>query len=383
MQQRCETLLRSVSGASQSARKVFVALARIMPKPKPKKPFVPLIQLTGTISANSGGNSFQNSSKLNYENCEKTIREAFKSLDAEKKLETEEDSSKTIRSFVTRKAQPNAKNLVIIVVNSPGGSPVQSFMLYRLIRKEAEKRRALVKVIIEDVAASGGYMIACAGDEIIATCGSSIVGSIGVISGNFGVVNLMKQYGIERRIYTAGKNKMINDPFSEEKSENVTKLKSVLQELHAQFIQLVVERRKDRLLKKVLADKEGTPAKTPPASPEGATSVVRYTLPPFIDYNIDGDTLFNGDFFTAEKGLQLGLVDRLGFIDDILEAEFGTSDAVEIKRFGKPKSFLEKFLKGKANFPGIYHGSHQIGEGAVAALWAEIDSRAAWGRFGL
>ncbi|HUN13384.1 MAG TPA: S49 family peptidase, partial [Rhabdaerophilum sp.] len=135
---------------------------------------------------------------------------------------------------------------VAISINSPGGSPVQSRLIYRRIRDLAAEKNKEVLVFVEDVAASGGYMIAVAGDEIIADP-SSIVGSIGVVSASFGFTELMKKIGVERRVHTAGRNKAVLDPFKPEKEEDVERLKSLQLEIHDTFIDLVKERRGARL----------------------------------------------------------------------------------------------------------------------------------------
>ena len=127
---------------------------------------------------------------------------------------------------------------VAISINSPGGSPVQSHLIYSFIRQLAEKNKVKVIVFAEDVAASGGYFIACAGDEIFANS-SSIIGSIGVISASFGFKDLIQKIGVERRVYTAGKNKSTLDPFKEEKEEDIKRLKSIQLELHEDFIKVV------------------------------------------------------------------------------------------------------------------------------------------------
>ncbi len=124
---------------------------------------------------------------------------------------------------------------VAITINSPGGSPVQSHLIYRLIREQAKKNKKKVIVFAEDVAASGGYLIACAGDEIYANS-SSIIGSIGVISASFGFKNLIEKIGVQRRVYTAGKNKSTLDPFLDEKEEDIVRLKNIQLELHQDFI---------------------------------------------------------------------------------------------------------------------------------------------------
>ena len=147
------------------------------------------------------------------------------------------------KAFSVKKAQA-----VAVTINSPGGSPVQSHLIYSYIRKQAKKNKKKVLVFAEDVAASGGYLIACAGDEIYANS-SSIIGSIGVIYSSFGLQELIKKAGIQRRIYTAGKNKSTLDPFVEEKQEDVERLKKIQLELHSDFIKVVEESRSTKLKK--------------------------------------------------------------------------------------------------------------------------------------
>ena len=135
---------------------------------------------------------------------------------------------------------------VAISINSPGGSPVQSHLIYSYIRQLAEKHKVKVIIFAEDVAASGGYFIACAGDEIYANS-SSIIGSIGVISASFGFKDLIQKIGVERRVYTAGKNKSTLDPFKEEKEEDIKRLKTIQLELHEDFIKVVQNSRGSKL----------------------------------------------------------------------------------------------------------------------------------------
>ena len=206
------------------------------------------------------------------------------------------------KAFSVKKAQA-----VAVTINSPGGSPVQSHLIYSYIRKQAKKNKKKVLVFAEDVAASGGYLIACAGDEIYANS-SSIIGSIGVIYSSFGLQELIKKAGIQRRIYTAGKNKSTLDPFVEEKQEDVERLKKIQLELHSDFIKVVEESRSTKLKK---------------------------------DKNPD---LFTGEFWSGAKAKELGLIDGLGNADEILKEKFG--EDVTIKKFDKPKSWLNKKLSG-------------------------------------
>ena len=194
---------------------------------------------------------------------------------------------------------------VAVSINSPGGSPVQSHLIYSYIRKQAKKNKKKVLVFAEDVAASGGYLIACAGDEIYANS-SSIVGSIGVIYSAFGLQDLIKKAGIQRRIYTAGKNKSTLDPFVEEKKEDIERLKSIQLDLHADFIKVVEDSRSTKL------KKEGNP------------------------------DLFTGEFWSGSKAKKLGLIDGIGNAEEILKEKFG--EDVTIKKFEKSKSWLSKKL---------------------------------------
>ncbi len=145
------------------------------------------------------------------------------------------------RAFATKGARA-----VALVINSPGGSPVQSRQIYQRIRQLAAEKNLRVLVFVEDVAASGGYMIACAGDEIFCDP-SSIVGSIGVVGGTFGFVELIKKVGIERRLYTSGDNKAQLDPFLPENPDDVARLKAIQREIHDTFIALVKSSRGARL----------------------------------------------------------------------------------------------------------------------------------------
>tara|TARA_Y100000590_G_scaffold426565_1_gene535792 strand:+ start:1802 stop:2620 length:819 start_codon:yes stop_codon:yes gene_type:complete len=198
---------------------------------------------------------------------------------------------------------------VAISINSPGGSPVQSHLIYSYIRKQARKNKKKVLVFAEDVAASGGYLIACAGDEIYANS-SSIVGSIGVIYSSFGLQDLIKKAGIQRRIYTAGKNKSTLDPFVEEKQEDIERLKKIQLDLHSDFI-------------KVVKDSRSTKLKN------------------------ENPDLFTGEFWSGAKAKKLGLIDGLGNADEILKEKYG--EDVVIKKFEKPKSWLNKKLSGASD----------------------------------
>ena len=219
---------------------------------------------------------------------------------------------------------------VAITINSPGGSPVQSHLIYKFIREQAKKNKKKVIIFTEDVAASGGYLIACSGDEIYANS-SSIIGSIGVISASFGFKNLIEKIGVQRRVYTAGKNKSTLDPFLDEKEEDINRLKNIQLELHQDFIDVVEESRGSKLNKN------------------------------------SGIELFSGEFWTGKKAKELGLIDGLGNADQILRKKFG--DEVEIKKFGKPKGWLAKKLSSSQD-----HADKLINI---------LEERSIWQRYGL
>src|ERR1700752_4255015 len=178
----------------------------------------------------------------------------------------------------------NAK-AVALMINSPGGSPVQSRQIYLRIRQPAAEKTLPVLVFVEDVAASGGYMIACAGDEIFCDP-SSILGSIGVVGGSFGFQELIRKIGVERRLYTAGEHKAMLDPFLPEDPDDVARLKAIQRDIHALFISLVKESRGSKL--------------------KGAD-----------------DDLFTGEYWAGEKSIALGLADGIGDLRSTLRARFG------------------------------------------------------------
>ena len=218
-----------------------------------------------------------------------------------------------------------------ISINSPGGSPVQSHLIYSYVRKMAKEKNVKVLVVAEDVAASGGYLIACAGDEIYANS-SSIIGSIGVIYSSFGLQELIKKAGIQRRIYTAGKNKSTLDPFVDEKKEDIERLKKIQLDLHADFIKVVEESRSSKLKKKKNTD------------------------------------LFTGEFWSGSKSKELGLIDGLGNADEILKEKFG--EDVVIKKFEKPKGWLSKKISGSS-------------ENQIETLVQLLEERSIWQKYGL
>ena len=232
---------------------------------------------------------------------------------------------------IIEKAFSIKKSLAIAIsINSPGGSPVQSHLIYSYIRKKAKKNKKRVLVFAEDVAASGGYLIACAGDEIYANS-SSIIGSIGVIYSSFGLQELIKKAGIQRRIYTAGKNKSSLDPFVEEKQEDIERLKKIQLELHADFIKVVEDSRTTKL------KKDGNP------------------------------DLFTGEFWSGSTAKKLGLIDGIGNAEDILRERFG--EDVIIKKLEKQKSWLNKKLSGAS-------------ENQIDNLLNILEEKSIWQRYG-
>jgi len=220
---------------------------------------------------------------------------------------------------------------VAISINSPGGSPVQSHLIYSYIKKMAKKNNKKVLVFTEDVAASGGYLIACAGNEIYANS-SSIVGSIGVISASFGFQDAIKKIGIERRVYTAGKNKSTLDPFKEEKEEDIQRLKKIQLELHSDFINVVKASRGSKLV------------------------------------DVEKNNTFTGEFWSGSTSLKLGLIDGIGNVEEVLREKFG--EDVVIKKLEKQKSFIAKKLS--ASF-----------DNQVDSIANILEERAQWQKFGL
>ena len=223
---------------------------------------------------------------------------------------------------------------VVLILNSPGGSPVQSHLIYKRIRSLAAEKEKPVIVFVEDVCASGGYMIACAGDEIIADP-ASIVGSIGVVTAGFGFVELMRKVGLERRVYTSGDAKVILDPFQPEKPEDVARLKAIQEEVHDHFIEIVRTRRGDVLAK----EREGD--------------------------------IFSGQFWSGKTAVSLGLVDRLGDLREVLREKFG--EKVRLKLFSTERSIFGSRGAMSAMF----------GAGVAERVMAELDERALWERYKL
>lgn len=254
-------------------------------------PTVAVIRLAGMISASGRGS-------LNDASLEPVIEKAFS------------------------RGKPEA---VVLEVNSPGGSPVQSSLIGARIRRLAEEKKIPVIAFVEDVAASGGYWLAAAADEIYAD-ESSVVGSIGVISASFGAHEFLARQGIERRVYTAGKSKSMLDPFRPENPEDIARLKLLLEDIHGNFKDHVSARRKGKL-------------------PE------------------DQD-LFTGEIWLARRAVELGLIDGVGHLKPMMQARFG--EKVRFRRYGVRKPLLARF--GAQIMGDALHG---------------IEERSAYAQFGL
>ncbi|THH34428.1 S49 family peptidase [Aliishimia ponticola] len=254
-------------------------------------PVVAVVRMSGSIAAGSRG-------QINDQSLAPVLERAFK------------------------RGKPTA---VALSINSPGGSPVQSSLIGQRIRRLAEERNIPVYAFVEDVAASGGYWLAAAADQIWAD-ESSIVGSIGVISAGFGAHEFIAKHGVERRVYTAGKSKSTLDPFRPEKPEDVARLKTILDDLHQNFIGHVKARRGDKL-----------------------------------DMSQD---LFTGEFWLARKAQDLGLIDGIGHLAPRMKEEYG--DKVRFRRYEIRRSLFQRF-------------GASIIEGSLDGL----EERAAFAQFGL
>src|SRR6201991_1806485 len=240
------------------------------------------------------------------------------------------------RAFATRNAKA-----VALVINSPGGSPVQSRQIYLRIRQLAVEKKLPVLVFVEDVAASGGYMIACAGDEIFCDP-SSILGSIGVVGGSFGLHELIKKIGVERRLYTAGKHKAMLDPFLPENPDDVARVKALQREIHTIFISLVKDSRGARL-------KGGE------------------------------DVLFTGEYWAGETSVSLGLADAIGDLRSTLRARYGDKVLTPVIA---PASGMLSGLLGRRS-PGASTLSSLEGfSGLPDELISALETRAIWAKFG-
>jgi len=277
-------------------------------RPGKRGPLVSVVSLSGVIGAMGGFRS-----GLSLASVEPVLERAFK---------------------------PKKLKAVALAINSPGGSPVQSALIAKRIRALAAEKDVPVFAFAEDVAASGGYWLACAGDEIFAES-SSIVGSIGVVSGGFGFPELLKRYGIERRLHTSGDKKAMLDPFSPEKAGDIKHLKALQAEIHDDFIGMVKERRGTRLIG---VDKE----------------------------------VFSGAFWTGTKAKELGLIDGLGDLRSVMRDRFG--DDVRLRPIKAHQSFWKRRFGGAELQNGLGVGFGQdLGDGLLGA----VEERMIWNRFGL
>jgi signal peptide peptidase SppA len=240
-------------------------------------------------------------------------------------------SIETVAPLLKRAFDMRGAKAVALAINSPGGSPVQSALIGQRIRLLADEKKLKVIAFVEDVAASGGYWLACAADEIIVDP-HSIVGSIGVISAGFGFQDLIGRIGVERRLHTSGERKSMLDPFRPEKSEDVERLARLQAEIHDGFKDWVRQRRAGKL-------------------------------------NGDEQSLFSGEFWTGRRGTELGLVDGLGELRATLQARYGTK--VRLPVIGPRRRLLSRF--------GLGLSVDGIGPGTLAAL----EERLHWQRFGL
>ncbi len=281
-------------------RRLTGRLKRWLPGGSADAPVIPVVRLTGTI-----GKMTRLRSGLTLSSVAPVLKKAF-----------------------SLKRAP----AVVLVIDSPGGSPVQSHLIYKRIRTLAAEKNKTVIVFVEDVCASGGYMIACAGDEIIVDP-ASIVGSIGVVSAGFGFVEAMQKLGIQRRVYTSGESKVILDPFQPEKPEDIARLKAIQEEVHDLFIDLVRRRRGD-----VLAN------------------------------NPD---IFSGMFWSGKTAVSLGLADRTGDLRAVLQERYG--QAVRLKPFSAERNFL-----GRRGGVGV-----AIGAALAETVLSEIEDRAMRDRYRL
>ena len=221
---------------------------------------------------------------------------------------------------------------IALAINSPGGSPVQSSLIAGRIRALATEKKVPVFAFAEDVAASGGYWLATAGDEIYAD-ESSIVGSIGVISAGFGFQEVLERIGVERRVHTAGSRKSMLDPFRPESPEDVARLEALQREIHDSFKAQVRERRGARL-------------------------------------KTDDEILFSGEFWSGKRALELGLIDGIGDMRSILRARFG--DKVRLRVIGGQRGWLMRRFRLTA-----------APEDWARDLIGAVEERALWARFGL
>ncbi len=285
----------------------FMKLRKLLPgKLGQVDPVIPVVRLQGAIGAAGGPLS----KSLSLAGVAGLLSKAFKDKEAP---------------------------AVAIAINSPGGSPVQSRLIYTRIRELAEQHEKQVLVFVEDVAASGGYMLAIAGDEIFVDP-TSIVGSIGVVSASFGFDKAIEKLGIDRRVYTAGKNKVSLDPFQPEKKQDIAYLKELQLEIHQVFIDMVKERREGKLA--------------------------------------DDPDLFTGKFWTGIRAKDLGLVDEFGHMGTILKERFG--EKVKLKLIQQKRGLFGRGGMGA----GLSLGETSVSSAVDTAIMT-AEEKALRARYGL
>jgi serine protease SohB len=283
-------------------KKIF---ARVVPRRwRPDAPVVPIVRLAGVIGIST------------------PLRPGLTLAGSAPLLE---------KAFALRGARA-----VALVINSPGGSAAQSHLIYARIRALAAEKNVRVIAFVEDVAASGGYMIACAADEIVCDP-NSIVGSIGVVGATFGAHEAIRRLGIERRIYTAGEHKVMLDPFKPEDPEDVARLQAIQQEIHSNFIDLVKRSRAQRLI-----------------GPE--------------------KTLFSGEYWTAARAREFGLVDGFGDTRSFLRERFG--DSVLTPVIAGSRSWFRRAV------PGVVASELFDRVSLADDIVSTLETRAIWARFG-
>jgi signal peptide peptidase SppA len=298
------------TGYPRGTRDLIERLKALIPaRLRPGTPVVPVVRLSGVIGAVT------------------PLRPGMSLAGVARVLE---------RAFATKNAKA-----VALVINSPGGSPVQSRQIYLRIRQLAAEKKLPVLVFAEDVAASGGYMIACAGDEIFCDP-SSILGSIGVVGGSFGFQELIKKIGVERRLYTAGAHKAMLDPFQPENPDDVARVKALQREIHATFIALVKQSRGDRL-------KGGD------------------------------DVLFSGEYWAGETAISLGLADAIGDLRSTLRARYG--DKVKTPVIAPASGMLSGLLGRRSAGASTLNSLEGIA-GLPDELISALETRAIWAKFG-
>lgn len=249
-------------------------------------------------------------------------------------------SLQNVESALSRAFGHDRVSAVALSINSPGGAATQSALVAERIRGLAESKDVPVLTFCEDVAASGGYWLACAGDEVYAHS-TSMVGSVGVVSAGFGLEGLLNRFGVERRVHTAGSRKMRLDPFGPEKEDDVQWLQSLQEEMHEQFADWVRRRREGKL---------------------GGS----------------GDELFSGEVWTGARAKELGLVDGLGTLRGIVQERFPDAHVLQVE----PRKPLLARLGGPGSrFGGA--GAGDAGAGSVLAAVDALEQRAVWSRFGL